>query len=146
MAKKKMDKAMREKLAGILPMSSTAKYDFVPDIFKDIPEEFQPVFTIRSLTKSEVGTVKTIMAGAFDSMSDTKKKLSGKIAQGVKRQEELTEVAKNIILGWTNLVNFDNGEELVFAKDHIDFFPENLTGAIMNKATEITGFIPKTED
>ena len=146
MAKKKMDKAMREKLAGILPMSSTAKYDFVPDIFKDIPEEFQPVFTIRSLTKSEVGTVKTIMAGAFDSMSDTKKKLSGKIAQGVKRQEELTEVAKNIILGWTNLVNFDNGEILPFAKDHIDFFPENLTGAIMNKATEITGFIPKTED
>jgi len=146
MAKKKMDKAMREKLAGILPMSSTAKYDFVPDIFKDIPEEFQPVFTIRSLTKSEVSTVKTIMASAYDSITDSKKKLSSKIAQGVKRQEELTEVVKDIILGWTNLVNFNDGEILEYAKDHIDFFPENLTGAIMNKATEITGFIPKIED
>ena len=125
MAKKKLDAETRRKLLGLMPVSNNFVVEYVPSVYKDIPDEFKPVFQIKPWTQSEL------------------KKLS-LIGEDV---DKATDELRRKIVGWKNVILMDDDSEVAFETDEkgfckkelLDSFPMMVLVDILKEITRISG-------
>lgn len=138
----KLTKEVREQLIGLLPMDNS-EYDFTPNVFDKIPEEFQPTFKITQLDNGEANKVKEMMY--LESMSDgkTRKKSIAKEIQN--KNDVYMDMVFNHLRGWDNLYNAVTGEPFDYdgEKETMLKLPEVVLTAIFSKMMEVSGFLPK---
>lgn len=127
-------------LQGLAPFSLKSTVKFTPEgykIKKDdqylVPEELWPVFELRPWNKLEATHIKRNMPKYADSKDDT----------------EIREYVRRIVVGWENLIDAGNGDEITYQsdpnggvlKDIWDCFPSALVTDILNKALTISGIV-----
>jgi hypothetical protein len=118
MAKRVLDEETRKQLLGYVPFSSDAKITFTPDEFKSIKDEtLRPVFIIRSLSQAELTQLKKNSQGY--SKESTPEDLT-RMAEGN------MSVIRDCIVGWENLFDSGNGEEVEFVATAKGGCDENL--------------------
>ena len=146
MKKNIMTKEVREQLLGILPMSVDAVHKFTPKQFDDVPEEYKPVFEIKQYTNSDVIGIKSLIYRGLNEPQETGKTTNTK-AKSIKKftessQDDL-EFLKKSLVGWSNLINLDTGEQIVFDDtiEMLEMIPEVIRREIFKEAVRITGFI-----
>ncbi len=141
----KMNADLRNQLTGLLPMDNDAQYSFTPEIFDDIPEEYQPIFNIKQLTNEQIILVKGMLYD--DAMNMDKKKTKSKLQAELKRKSaEYIDILNEVVVGWDNLFKIVNGDELEaikYSKDSVKNLPEIIRSELFAKAIEISGFLPK---
>jgi hypothetical protein len=139
----KMTPEIRSKLAGLLPMSDDSVYEFTPEIFDDIPDEFKPVFSIKQFDNSQVSAIKTMMLKENND-SSTVKKVATILKEADKKAVMYSKLTFDILVDWDNLYDLGNGEKIEFNGDYDVFMtiPESIRTDIFTTAMKITGFLP----
>ena len=74
---------------GLLPLSNESEISYTPEAYKDVPEEYRPIFKVRPFTKAEETIVKRHIS------SDDK--ISG--------EEKTYESVRKCLIGWENLID-----------------------------------------
>jgi hypothetical protein len=87
---------MRGKLLGLLPYETDQPFDFVPPCYDPVPNVLRPVFVLRGLTDS------------------ARKRVQSYKAKGSFSEDEASEVVRAHLVGWRNLVNLTDGNEISF--------------------------------
>lgn len=130
---------VREKLISRLPFSTKATIEFIPPCFqvKDsdgafiIPERYQAVFTVRSMTRKETNDIRAL------AMSDKKD------------DQKYRDCVRPCIVGWKNLFDAGSMEEIAYtqettggaSKEIFDQFPSTLFGDLLTYVGRISGII-----
>lgn len=130
---KKVDFAsVRDKMAGLLPMSNDAVWEFTPDSYDDIPDEFKPIFKIRQFKMSQVDDIKSVMSG--------KTKLSE-----AKTNEKFLDHLHTIFAGWDNLYNLATGELFPYdgTKECMLKIPQFVLLRIFQESLVVGGIMPR---
>jgi len=146
MKKNVMSEEVKSQLLGILPMSADAVHEFTPKQFKEIPEEFRPVFMVRQYTNKEVIGIKSLIYRGLSDSQDVGKESTSK-AKAIKKftdsnQDDL-EYLQLALVDWKNLINLDTGETLVYdgTIEMIEKLPEVIRKEIFKESVRITGFL-----
>ncbi|MDR0307631.1 MAG: hypothetical protein LBI42_12455 [Chitinispirillales bacterium] len=140
MEKRMLTEDVKRELLGLIPFSAGSTDDFTPPAFLKmnsegkhiIPEEFRPVFKIRSFTVEE-------------------KRGVAKMLIKIKEAEEdaVTEATRKIVTGWKNLFDAGTGAEIAFTgapdggADPVLFsqIPAAVAGAILFHGARISGVL-----
>lgn len=122
---------IRKQLMGSLPFSNSARHRFVPEIFKDIPEKYTPVFYLRPFTKSQSERIQIMMK------------------KNDFNEKEIDNLLRYAVVGWENL--FDIGDEsyVEFESDTDggvkkaiwDRVPETIKREFVNELMIISGLV-----
>ena len=135
---------IRRKLAGIAPMSPTSTYTFVPESFKDLPEEFQSEFTIVQLSQGDVNIIKEKMMEGNASTKQTKGAKGGK--SKAERDEAIyTCMLSKCLRGWSKVYDLGTGEAIEWdgTEEGLLIIPSAVRLEVFNELLKITGFLPK---
>jgi len=109
MAKRVLDEQTRRVLLGYVPFSTEATIRYTPDEFINIADAtLRPIFVVRSFTQAEALQLRTI------SMSYSKDNTN---EQTLKLSQDILQVSRGCVLGWSNLFNAGTGEEIEFKGD-----------------------------
>jgi hypothetical protein len=136
MAEKRiMDEATKEKLHGLLPFSTKATINYTPEFYKEaeVPEEFRPVFVLRPYARDEV--------------KNARKVLTSVEKDEVQKEDNFIELSRKVVVGWNNLYDVGNGEEIEYVQDSTggackeiyDNIPTPVKAAILIQAVKISG-------
>ncbi len=130
MAEHRMTEEERQSLLGLLPFSVDATLDYVPKPYRVkredgtfvLSEEYQPVFTLRHMTRKEIDTFKAAAR-----------------AKKLESEESLMSLVAPVVVGWRNL--FDIGTlpptEVLYKADAVsgcdrELFKASIPVAIVN--------------
>ena len=143
MAEIKMTQEVREQLAGLLPMTGDATYQFTPDVFEQVDEKFRPSFTIRQLSNEQVLTVKQMMLEEERTVGKTRKPETV-MKDMVRKNEVYMDITFQVLKGWSNLYDLGTGELVDYdgKKETMLALPEAILTDIFTEAMRITGFLP----
>ena len=132
-----MTDEVRRQMAGLLPMNSSSTYKYTPDLFKDIPEEFRPVFEIKQFTNMEILKAKELIVSELGS---PKKKVV--IKEVDERNAEYMKLCHNVLVGWDNLYDLGSGELFIYDGKYETMMsiPEAVRTDILSEALKISGF------
>jgi hypothetical protein len=99
MEQHKMTDEMKNKLVGLLPVNNDFTINFTPEAYKDIPDEFKPVFVLKPWNNKEVMTIsKTITKNPND-------------------EEFMLEIIRKQIVNLLNLINLSTEEQMAYEAD-----------------------------
>lgn len=101
----RMTDEIREQLYGVLPFSQDSSVEYIPQAFKDVPDDFRPVFILRSFTKPEENQVRRTL-GRMKSDSDT-----------VSIESQAQDTVRKCLLGWKNLWDVGSGQTVEYESD-----------------------------
>ena len=99
--KKALDEATIRKLAGLYPVSPDFSMAFMPDCYKDVPQEYKPKFIIKPYTLSE--------------MRDLAEKSNQ--LEGQELDDFANSMIRSKIVGMTNMINLSTQEPILFQSD-----------------------------
>jgi hypothetical protein len=127
MSDRSLPPELRQELLSKLPFSATSTVEYTPDIFKDITEEYKPVFTIRSWTRNEA---KIVMS-----------------SQGKIDVEKAREYTRKATVGWRNVFDAGSGNEIDYVADSTtgcdkalwDALPDTLYVELFKYVSQISG-------
>jgi hypothetical protein len=129
--KRVLDESTRKLLKGYTPFDSKSFVNFTPKEFQSIKDEsIRPIFTIRSLSQSEMTQLKK---NSLSYKVDMSKEELSKIG------EQNLDIIKNCILGWSNFFDAGTGEEITFNVDTFKTFPVWLSNTIMEEVKNMSG-------
>jgi hypothetical protein len=132
----RMSEEIRKQMAGLLPMNNTATYNFTPESFSVVDEQYRPIFVIKQFNNEQILTVKELI---FKDM-DAKKKIN--IRELDAKNVEYMKILNTVIVSWTNL--YDLGTGGLFEYDgKLETFmalPERIRTEIFTEALKISGF------
>ena len=122
-----IDKAILEKLRGVLPCTSIV--EFVTIAHRGMLEdeelkEYAPKFRCRQLTIAENETVKTYL-------NDSKE---GKADRNI-----IIDILKSVVVGWSNLYDISTGEEFAFSVDNVAKLPEMVQRSLITDLWQYAG-------
>lgn len=136
---KKMDARVREKLYGLLPFSTKATREFTPAMYTsdDFPRAYRPVFKIRPFNKEEIVEARTLL----------KEMQSGKV--DIDKEDQLNDLSRKIVVGWSNLYDCGTGNEIEYkaddnggaGQDLYDSIPTTAKAHILIEAVKISGLV-----
>ena len=125
---------MREKFLAVLPFSQDAVSDYTPDFFKrnDLPDDFTPIFSIRVPNNKEKKDLKKTLP-KWPSMDS------------LVVEEECNVWLDKLVLGWKNLFDSGNGEEIIYdterSMEQISMLPDILRSSLITHVWKITGLL-----
>ena len=124
--------SVKDSMVGLAPMTNNSTWSFTPSIYKDIPKEFQPTFTIKQLNISQAERIKTLMFGSPDVSTDEK-------------SNEYTNIIHSIFVKWDNLYDIGTGEKIEYdgTDDMFKILPHAVFMAIFEEALVVGGIVPK---
>lgn len=122
---------MVARLNGFAPINSDAKFDYVPIVYRSMPEEVRPVFKLRRLNGTEVLKQMDALRGKVE-FSNTG---TGTVA--IARGQMVIDVCNKGIVGWSNYIDIRTGKEIEY-KDvsSITILPDKLMEELCNAITE----------
>ena len=142
MGKVELTDEMKREMQGLAPYSPDVPFSFTPAAYMvkradesyAIPESLWPVFTIRQLTKVERDSVRRLLVKNHKNNMDVS-------------ASELSEWARKVCRGWTNLIDSATGDEIIFTSDKdgsadaalFDRLPDLTKSAILTRAVAISG-------
>lgn len=146
-----MTHELREKMAGLLPMSETSTYPFTPSAFQVIEDEkFRPVFKLKQLSNGQRVELDNLLLSEVNNMTVPEVKTKGKakpaLVQAPKdteqRNKEYTELLISNITGWTNLFDLGTCELFEFdgTVDTFNLIPRDIRIEILSKIMFISGY------
>jgi len=144
----KLDEETRNKLFGLLPMDSNAVHSFVPDVYKNLPDEFQPVFSIKQLSTADIDTIKMDQLTEHLSVGKKGKKTATSIlGKANKRSVTYCSITDSCITGWENLyvIKGDGADANAVMVEYdenlkvIDLLPEHHCLSIFAEITKVSG-------
>lgn len=122
----KMTPELKAKLAGLLPMNDKFVLDYTPELYKDIPEEFRPVYKIKQLTVSQFNEMRRIISGKD---------------KEIDKETKLLDIIKSCIVGWNNVYDLETETISEFTTSKLDTIPNKVMTDLNTKIQIISGFI-----
>lgn len=128
-------KEIREKLAGLAPMSNNSFYEFTPSIYEDIPEEYRPTFKIKQFNIEQVEDIKKIMTGSKKTKDDS----------------ALNDIFLNklheVLIDWDNLIDLGTGEQFKYDKtiECMKMIPQTILVKIFEECIVISGIVTRAQ-
>ncbi len=118
-----VERAILEKLKGVLPCTSIV--EFVTIAHRGILEneelkEYAPKFKCRQLTIGENESAKRILRDGYD-------------------RNEMIEILKAVVIGWSNLFDISTGEEFQYSVDNVAKLPEMVQKSILTDLWQYAG-------
>lgn len=139
-----MTEEMRNKMAGLLPMREEAVHSFVPDSFKEfegIEGVVVPTFRVKQWNNAE--------RIAFSDKIKRDIENIGKQDQqyGVDTRKDIVTLVQRVIVGWENLVYFDNSDEVVFeGRETLDRLPDTILKDVLREVAVISGLAKRESE
>jgi len=140
MEKRVLNDEVKRELLGLVPFAAGSTDDFTPPQYLKtgadggylIPEEYRPVFKVRSFTVEEKRGVAKLLVNIKDS-----------------DDAAVVEAARKVVVGWRNLFDSGSGEEIFFKSapgggtdaDLFSGIPAAIVGALLFHASRISGII-----
>ncbi len=146
MEKRVLTDEVRKALISKVPFSVSATIEYTPPTYltktKDaqgndldyvIPEEYRPVFTLRSFTKIEMDTIKKNIT--------TNKSPD---------ERYIRDITRKVIVGWANLFDAGSMQDIEYKsdttggcdKDLWDMIPLQVVSEILTYVSQISGLLP----
>lgn len=140
MSDRKLTPELQKKLMGLNPFSANATVDFTPAFYRKkseddeyiIPEEYQPVFSIRPYKKSELERIRKIYSNRKPENID---------------MDDVKDFARIVIKGWRNLYDAGTLEEIEYETEDdgtasrvvVYSFSFTLINSIITECIKISG-------
>jgi hypothetical protein len=146
MEKRILTDDVRKALISKVPFSQSALIDYTPPTYlirekdsegKDgeylIPEEYRPVFKLRSFSKTE--------------MDGIKKNITASKAPD---EKYIRDITSKVVMGWTNLYDAGTMEDLEYKADITggcdkvlwDLMPLQIVSEVLTYVSQISGLLP----
>ena len=116
-----------DKIRSFTAIVPEKEYPYIPKAFRDLPEEKQPIFTIRAITGEESLRFSDQMRGEVE-LSD------GKAQVKVKQGSYTISVVKSCLIRWDNYQDI-NGNIIPY-DGHIRNIPRALLEELRDEMTE----------
>lgn len=131
--KREMTEEVKRLMAGLLPCGNDWTIDYTPEAYKDMPDEFKPVFTLKPYSSKELKDViaktQTLKGDALDKYAHN--------------------VVKEHIKSWSNFIDISTQEDIEFDVDDkgilkqelYEVIPVIIQTQLMSRLTEISSGI-----
>jgi len=129
--KKIMFSDIKKDALGLLPMTNNSFWEYTPEQYECLPEEFRPVFKIKQYNIGQVDRIKELLSN--------KKKLSDD-----KVNNAFLDCLFEVFSGWENLYDL-NTEELIKydnTRAMMTIIPHHILLAIFSESLIVGGVVP----
>lgn len=142
---RRMTDELREKMLGIMPFTSDGRIDYTPPQYDVLPEEWRPVFELRSFSEGERRAFERVLSKSRGKPSkDT-------VSDGIRTLEEMFECARPCVTDIRNLFDVGTNAPIEFKaaddggvdKDLFAMIPRDVRKDVLDQVGKISGLIPQ---
>jgi len=136
----KLDKNMRDKMRGLLPFDMSGVEEYTPKEYKELPEEFQPVYFLKPWNQGQKDKIALYTEQLNDEKSKDKSKINKQINELCRQQ--IVKIEKFYDIGKEEFVEVEIDSEKNCIKEDIwNIIPTKIQTSIYFCISSISGLV-----